>query len=122
MGKLPGVDCVATVDDSLYHALRSGPDAIRYVGIGDSALGRNARRLNVRNLRLMPLPEVYGNSPKQVIPLSGRGFRVLAPSHPVEEPKTKSPSFSWPSPNLNQPIMVLAVEPCSAGLNLVKAN
>ena len=50
---------MATLDDTLYHALRSGQDAVRYVGIGNSALGRNARSLKVRNLRMMPLPEVF---------------------------------------------------------------
>jgi len=62
LGNVPGMDCVATLDDTLYHALRSGQDAVRYVGIGNSALGRNARSLKVRNLRLMPLPEVFGDA------------------------------------------------------------
>jgi len=62
LGNVPGVDCVATLDDTLYHALRSGMDAVRYVGVGNSALGRNARSLKVRNLRLMPLPECFGDA------------------------------------------------------------
>jgi len=62
LGNVPGQDCVATLDDTLYHALRSGVDAVRYVGIGNSALGRNARSLKVRNLRLMPLPECFGDA------------------------------------------------------------
>jgi len=57
LGNIPGCDCMATLDDSLYHALRSGVDAVRYVGVGNSALGRNARK--VRNVRLMALPESF---------------------------------------------------------------
>ena len=52
LGNVPGVDCVATLDDTLYHALRSGMDAVRYVRIGNLALGRNARSLKVCNLWL----------------------------------------------------------------------
>ena len=61
LGNVPGVDCVATLDDTLYHTLRSGMDAVQYVGIGNSALGRNARSLKVRNLWLIPLLECFGD-------------------------------------------------------------
>ena len=37
LGNVPGVDCVATLDDTLYHALRSGMDAVQYIEIGNLA-------------------------------------------------------------------------------------
>ena len=59
LGTVPGVDCVAMLNDSLYHALRSGPDAVRYVSIRNSPLVRNDRSVKVHNLRVMPLPSRY---------------------------------------------------------------
>ncbi len=59
MGTKPGKKCVGTLDDSLYDALRSGVDAVKYVGVGNSALGRKARDLKVRNVRVMPVPEAF---------------------------------------------------------------
>jgi len=61
------VDCIGTLDDSMYHALRSGVDAVRYVGLGNSALGRRARDLKVRNVQVMTVPACFEN---QIIPLS----------------------------------------------------
>lgn len=59
IGKTPGKNCIASLDDSMYHALRSGVDAVKYVGIGNSALGRKARDLKVRNVRVMPVPDAF---------------------------------------------------------------
>ena len=56
MGRVPGKNCVGTLDDEFYHQLRSGIDAVRYVGLGNSALGRNARDIKVRKVRVMALP------------------------------------------------------------------
>ena len=57
VGRVPGRRCVGTLDDSMYHLLRSGVDAVRYVGVGNSALRRNARDLRVRGLAVLPVPE-----------------------------------------------------------------
>ena len=56
VGTVSGVDYATTLENSVYHALCSGPDAVRYVSIGNSTLGRNARSVKVRNLCVMPLP------------------------------------------------------------------
>eukprot|EP00956_Cyclotella_meneghiniana_P044326 scaffold312721_cov76-Cyclotella_meneghiniana.AAC.4 len=48
------------MDDSMYNMLRSGVDAVRYVGIGNSALQRNARDVRVRNVMVMAIPEHFG--------------------------------------------------------------
>eukprot|EP00566_Odontella_aurita_P036601 CAMPEP_0113600338 /NCGR_PEP_ID=MMETSP0015_2-20120614/42653_1 /TAXON_ID=2838 /ORGANISM="Odontella" /LENGTH=745 /DNA_ID=CAMNT_0000508587 /DNA_START=424 /DNA_END=2661 /DNA_ORIENTATION=+ /assembly_acc=CAM_ASM_000160 len=60
VGTCPGKKCIATLDDRLYHQLRSGVDACKFVGIGNSALGRHARDLKVRNVSVMPLPSLFG--------------------------------------------------------------
>lgn len=60
IGRVPGKDCVGSLDDSMYDALRSGIDAVRYVGIGNSALRRNARDLRVRNVAVMGIPPHFG--------------------------------------------------------------
>jgi len=67
IGKNPGKNCVATLDDSMYHALRSGVDAVKYVGLGNSTLGRKARDLKVRKVQVMSIPSCFENS---VIPLT----------------------------------------------------
>jgi hypothetical protein len=59
LGNTPGKKCIGTLDDSLYHALRSGVDAVKFVGLGNSALGRKSRDLKVRNVRVMPVPEAF---------------------------------------------------------------
>jgi len=38
---------------------RSGVDVVKYVGLGNSALGRKARDLQVRNARTMPVPDAF---------------------------------------------------------------
>jgi hypothetical protein len=48
------------MDDSMYNMLRSGVDAVRYVGIGNSALQRSARDVRVRNVMVMSIPEHFG--------------------------------------------------------------
>lgn len=60
LGKTPGKKCIGTLDDSMYHALRSGVDAVKFVGLGNSALGRKARDLKVRNVKVMPIPDAFG--------------------------------------------------------------
>lgn len=60
VGKCVGKDVIGTLDDSMYNMLRSGVDAVRYVGIGNSALNRNARDLRVRNVRVMSIPAQFG--------------------------------------------------------------
>lgn len=59
IGSKPGKNCIAQMDDSLYHALRSGVDAVKFVGLGNSALGRKSRDLKVRNVRVMPIPDCF---------------------------------------------------------------
>lgn len=66
IGKIPGNNCIGTLDDSMYHALRSGVDAVKYVGLGNSALGRKAKDLKVRNVQVMSVPDCF---PNNVIPL-----------------------------------------------------
>jgi hypothetical protein len=60
VGKIPGKHCIGTLDDSMYDMLRSGVDAVKYVGIGNSALKRNARDLRVRNVRVCGIPSHFG--------------------------------------------------------------
>jgi len=59
IGRVPGINCIGTLDDGMYNALRSGVDAVKYVGLGNSALGRKARDLKVRNVRVMPVPDAF---------------------------------------------------------------
>ena len=60
VGATPGKYCLGTMDDSMYDMLRSGVDAVRYVGIGNSALQRNARDVRVRNVSVMGIPKHFG--------------------------------------------------------------
>lgn len=60
MGRVPGKQCIGTLDDSMYNMLRSGMDAVRYVGIGNSALGRNARDVRVRGVCVSSIPGCFG--------------------------------------------------------------
>ncbi|KAL7532007.1 hypothetical protein ACHAWF_003985 [Thalassiosira exigua] len=60
VGRVPGKECVGTLDDSMYDALRSGADAVKYVGIGNSALRRDARDVRVRNVVVAGTPSRYG--------------------------------------------------------------
>eukprot|EP00571_Detonula_confervacea_P015600 CAMPEP_0172308350 /NCGR_PEP_ID=MMETSP1058-20130122/8971_1 /TAXON_ID=83371 /ORGANISM="Detonula confervacea, Strain CCMP 353" /LENGTH=769 /DNA_ID=CAMNT_0013020741 /DNA_START=39 /DNA_END=2345 /DNA_ORIENTATION=+ len=60
VGRVPGKNCVGVLDDAMYDMLRSGVDAVRYVGIGNSALQRNARDLRVRNVTVMGIPTHFG--------------------------------------------------------------
>ncbi|KAL7469184.1 hypothetical protein ACHAXS_009438 [Conticribra weissflogii] len=60
VGRVPGRQCIGTLDDSMYNMLRSGMDAVRYVGIGNSALGRNARDVKVRGVCVLSIPESFG--------------------------------------------------------------
>lgn len=55
-GKLVGQQCIGCLDDGLYHQLRPGQDAVRYVGLGNSALGRHARPLKMRNVCVTSVP------------------------------------------------------------------
>lgn len=60
VGKTPGKNCVGILDDTMYNMLRSGVDAVKYVGIGNSALKRNARDLKVRNVIVTGIPAHFG--------------------------------------------------------------
>lgn len=57
IGKTPGEKCIGAMDDSLYHQLRSGQDAVRFVGLSNSALGKQARPLKVRNVVVTTVPD-----------------------------------------------------------------
>lgn len=70
LGNAPGQNCVGTLDDSMYDALRSGVDAVRYVGLGNSALRRTARDLRVRNAMVLGIPPHYG---LDGVPIDGSG-------------------------------------------------
>lgn len=70
---IPGKNCLGTLDDTIYHTLRPGQDAVRYVGIGNSSIirrrprptvGRSNRDLShnvvkVRHLSVAALPTSY---------------------------------------------------------------
>ena len=71
VGKVPGKQCIGTLDDSMYNMLRSGVDAVRYVGIGNSALNRNARDVRVRNVHVLSIPGHFG---LEGIPMEESGF------------------------------------------------
>jgi hypothetical protein len=60
VGRCVGKNVIGSLDDSMYNMLRSGVDAVRYVGIGNSALNRNARDLRVRNVAVMSIPAQFG--------------------------------------------------------------
>jgi hypothetical protein len=60
LGTTPGQYCIGILDDTMYDALRSGIDAVRYVGIGNSALRRNARDVRVRNVIVCGIPSHFG--------------------------------------------------------------
>ena len=59
IGPIPGRQCVGTLDDQLYHYLRSGVDAVQYVGIGNSSLSKQARDIKVRNVRVSSIPPCF---------------------------------------------------------------
>ena len=58
VGKIPGEQCIGVMDDSLYNQLRSGLDAVRYVGLGNSALGKSARALKMRDVVVTTVPSL----------------------------------------------------------------
>lgn len=60
IGPTPGQYCIGSLDDTMYDALRSGVDAVRYVGIGNSALRRNSRDVRVRNVIVCGIPSHFG--------------------------------------------------------------
>jgi hypothetical protein len=60
VGRCVGKNVIGSLDDSMYNMLRSGLDAVRYVGIGNSALNRNARDLRVRNVAVLSIPAQFG--------------------------------------------------------------
>jgi hypothetical protein len=62
IGSIPFQNTVAILDDSLYHVLRSGVDAIRFIGIGNSALGRKSTSLQVRNVIVSTIPLFLENA------------------------------------------------------------
>ena len=73
-GKIPGRQCVAMLDDSLYDQLRPGQDKVRYIGLGNSSLHRHARDLKIRNIKLTTVPETLDLStlhPDPTFNLSG---------------------------------------------------
>lgn len=60
VGNCPGKNCIGVLDDSMYDMLRSGVDAVRYIGIGNSALQKNAKDARVRNVVVMGIPSHFG--------------------------------------------------------------
>ena len=67
-GYIPGLSTFAKLDDSMYSQVRSGIDAPKYVGFGNSSIpGRDARgrgivsNIKVRKIRVMPIPFVFEN-------------------------------------------------------------
>jgi len=74
IGSTPGQYCIGTLDDTMYDALRSGVDAVRYVGIGNSALRRNARDVRVRNVIVCGIPSHFG---LVGVPINGRDDGTL---------------------------------------------
>jgi hypothetical protein len=58
VGKIPGEQCIGVMDDSLYNQLRSGLDAVRFVGLGNSALGKSPRALKVRDVVVTTVPSL----------------------------------------------------------------
>ena len=56
-GKIPGRQCAAMLDDSLYDQLRPGQDKISYIGFGNSSLHRHARDLKVRKILVTDIPD-----------------------------------------------------------------
>lgn len=56
LGSVPFQNTVAILDDYLYHALRSGVDAVRFIGIGNSAINRRPSSILVRNVMVSTLP------------------------------------------------------------------
>eukprot|EP00549_Striatella_unipunctata_P003852 CAMPEP_0118675576 /NCGR_PEP_ID=MMETSP0800-20121206/1537_1 /TAXON_ID=210618 ORGANISM="Striatella unipunctata, Strain CCMP2910" /NCGR_SAMPLE_ID=MMETSP0800 /ASSEMBLY_ACC=CAM_ASM_000638 /LENGTH=499 /DNA_ID=CAMNT_0006570931 /DNA_START=1 /DNA_END=1500 /DNA_ORIENTATION=- len=62
IGKIPGQQTVGQLNDGIYHQLRSGVDAVRFVGIGNSAWGggggwkKKRTDVKVRNVRVMGWP------------------------------------------------------------------
>jgi hypothetical protein len=64
---IPGKNCLGTLEDTVYHTLRPGQDAVRYVGLGNSSLIRRRRHSNssrdpshnvvkIRHLSVIALP------------------------------------------------------------------
>lgn len=62
IGSIPFQNTVSVLDDTLYHVLRSGVDAIRFIGIGNSALGRKASSVQVRNVIVSTIPSFLENT------------------------------------------------------------
>eukprot|EP00816_Leptocylindrus_hargravesii_P009449 CAMPEP_0196822454 /NCGR_PEP_ID=MMETSP1362-20130617/83559_1 /TAXON_ID=163516 /ORGANISM="Leptocylindrus danicus, Strain CCMP1856" /LENGTH=692 /DNA_ID=CAMNT_0042202017 /DNA_START=18 /DNA_END=2096 /DNA_ORIENTATION=+ len=57
VGDVIGKNVVCELDDSLYNQLRSGLDAVKFVGIGNSTVDRhNAQSLKVRNVCVFAAP------------------------------------------------------------------
>lgn len=56
VGMVPGEQCIGVLDDSLYNQLRSGLDAVRFVGLGNSAVGKSPRFLKVRQVVVTTVP------------------------------------------------------------------
>ena len=69
VGKVIGKNVVCELDDSLYNQLRAGPDAVKFVGIGNSTVDRhNPQSLKVRNVSVFALPVEMKDKVKQFPP------------------------------------------------------
>lgn len=55
-GNVVGKQCIGCLDDSLYTQLRPNTDAVKFVGLGNSALGKGARPLKIRHVCVTTVP------------------------------------------------------------------
>lgn len=68
VGKVPGEQCLgAPLDDSLYNQLRTPMDAVKYVGLGNSAVGKNVRPLKVRNVIVTTVPDAVRTKLESIV-------------------------------------------------------
>jgi len=73
IGRQPGLHCLGTFDDSMYEALRPGHDAVRYVGLGNSVVGRKLKYppVKIRHLKVMPIPPyILENANRKEFPVN----------------------------------------------------
>ena len=67
VGKIPGQRCIGMMDDTIYNQLRSGLDAVRFVGLGNSALGKSARPLNIRAVVVTTVPDALRSTLENLV-------------------------------------------------------
>jgi hypothetical protein len=106
VGKIPGEQCIGVLNDSIYNQLRSGLDAVRFVGLGNSAVGKSPRSLKVRQVVVTTVPAELRSSLESLdtnglpmmnidVTISDKDTRAMMEAYEVECQKAKARAIKF---------------------------